>query len=72
MFLFDLLATIPGILVGFVLLTLGGAAVGLANGASSLLYALAIPLAVIAITLMYLDRKAEATPSEDVGEARLT
>lgn len=71
-FLFDLLATIPGILVGFVLLTLGGAAVGLANGASSVLYALAIPLAVIAITLMYLDRKAEATPSEDVGEARLT
>ncbi len=66
-FLFDLLATIPGILVGFVLLTLGGAAVGLANGVSSLLYALAIPLAVIAITIMYLDRKQESPPPPVTG-----
>ncbi len=63
-FLFDLLATIPGILVGFVLLTLGGAAVGLANSVSSILYALTIPLAVIAVTLMYLSRKQEPAPAE--------
>jgi hypothetical protein len=54
--IFDLLATIPGIVVGFGLLTLGGTAVGFANSVSSILYALAIPISVIAITLLYLDR----------------
>jgi hypothetical protein len=53
---FDLLATIPGIVVGFGLLTLGGTAVGFANGISSVLYALTIPLSVIAVTLLYLAR----------------
>ncbi len=61
-FLFDLLATAPGVLVGFGLLTLGRTAVGFANSISSLLYALLIPLSVIAITVMYLDRKRSQTP----------
>jgi hypothetical protein len=60
--IFDLLATIPGVVVGFGLLTLGRTAVGFANGMSSLLYALAIPFAVIAVTLMYLDRRGEPLP----------
>lgn len=55
--IFDLLATVPGIVVGFGLMTLGGTAVGFANSISSLLYAVAIPLAVIATTLMFLDRR---------------
>ena len=55
-FMFDVMAIIPGILVGFGLLTLGRAAVGLANGVSSFFYALIIPLAVIAVTLLYIDR----------------
>ena len=55
-FMFDLMAILPGILVGFGLLTLGRAAVGLANGVSSFFYALIIPLAVIAVTLLYIDR----------------
>lgn len=58
--IFDVLATIPGIVVGFGLLTLGRTAVGFANGVSSILYALTIPIAVIAITLLYLDRVALA------------
>jgi hypothetical protein len=56
-FMFDLLAVLPGFLVGFGLLTLGRTAVGFANGISSLLYAVIIPLAVIAVTILYIDRK---------------
>jgi hypothetical protein len=70
-FLFDLLAAVPGVLVGFVLLTLGRTAVGFANGVSSLLYALAIPLVVIAITFMYLDRKEESRPTQVAGTPHL-
>jgi hypothetical protein len=55
--IFDLIATVPGIIVGFGLLTLGRTAVGFANGVSSLLYSLLIPLSVIGVTLMYLDRR---------------
>ncbi len=62
--IFDLLATIPGIVVGFGLLTLGRTAVGFANAASSVLYALTIPLSVIAVTLLYLDRLEQSNPSE--------
>lgn len=62
--IFDLIATVPGIIVGFGLLTLGGTAVGFANGVSSVLYALTIPLAIIAVTLMYLDRRVDSAPSE--------
>lgn len=62
---FNLIAVLPGIVVGFGLLTLGRTAVGFANGISSLLYAVLMPLAVIAVTLLYLDRKA-ATPDAEV------
>jgi hypothetical protein len=70
-FFFDLLATVPGILIGFGLLTLGGTAVGFANAVSSLLYALTIPLAVIAVTLMYLARKEETPPENGASDARV-
>ncbi len=65
-FIFDLMATLPGIVVGFGLLTLGRTAVGFANGISSLLYSLTIPLAVIAVTLMFLDRLQDPMP-EPIG-----
>lgn len=54
---FDLLAVIPGIIVGFGLLTIGRTAVGFANGISSLLYAVLMPLSVIAVTLLFVDRR---------------
>ena len=57
--IFDLLATVPGVVVGFGLLTLGGTAVGFANSISSLLYALTIPVSVIAVTLMFLDYRGD-------------
>jgi hypothetical protein len=66
---FDLLATIPGIVVGFGLLTLGGTAVGFANATSSILYALTIPISVIAVTLLYLQLVERSSPAE---LARLT
>lgn len=55
--IFDGLAVIPGILVGFGLLTIGRTAVGFANSISSLLYALLIPLSVISLTLLYRARR---------------
>jgi hypothetical protein len=62
--LFDLIATVPGLVVGFGLLALGGTAVGFANGASSLLYALAIPFAVVGVTVLFLRRRGESpTPA---------
>lgn len=63
--IFDIIAVLPGILVGFGLLTLGRTAVGFANGISSLLYALLIPLSVVAVTLLYLDRRAERSAGLD-------
>lgn len=54
---FDLIAVLPGIVVGFGLLTIGRTAVGFANGISSLLYAVLMPLSVIAVTLLFLDRR---------------
>jgi hypothetical protein len=69
-FIFDLLATVPGIVVGFGLLTLGGNDVGFANAVSSVLYALTIPLSVIAVTLMYLSRKQESPAAEAPVDAR--
>ncbi|HYH12095.1 MAG TPA: hypothetical protein VD789_07045, partial [Thermomicrobiales bacterium] len=68
--IFDLLATVPGIVVGFGLLTLGGTAVGFANSASSVLYALTIPLAVMAVTLMYIDRTGSAQTPESLPDER--
>ncbi len=67
-FIIDLIATIPGIVVGFGLLTLGRTAVGFANGISSLLYALAIPFAVIAVTLVFLERRGVALPLATAGD----
>ncbi len=55
--LFDFLAVIPGFVVGFALMALGGAQVGYANAVSSVLYALTIPIAVIATTIMFLERR---------------
>jgi hypothetical protein len=71
-FLFDLLATVPGVLVGFGLLTLGRTAVGFANSISSLLYALLIPLSVIAVTVMYLDRRRDSAPPSPAAEPGVT
>lgn len=65
--IFDLMATLPGIVVGFGLLTLGGTAVGFANTISSLLYSLTIPLAVIAITLAFLEYRGEAMAAKTKG-----
>lgn len=64
-FIFDLMAAVPGIAVGFGLLTLGRTAVGFANSVSSVLYSLAIPVAVIAVTLMYLDRREANSDAPD-------
>jgi hypothetical protein len=66
-FMFDILSFLPGIIVGFGLLTLGRTAVGFANGVSSVLYAIVIPLAVIATTIMFLDRR-EARDSAPAGD----
>lgn len=51
---FDLLAVVPGIVVGFGLLTIGRTAVGFANGISSVFYALLIPLSILSVTILYL------------------
>lgn len=61
---FDLMAILPGILVGFGLLTIGRTAVGFANGISAILYAVLIPLSVIAVTLLFLDRRDELTAAK--------
>jgi hypothetical protein len=58
--IFDTLAILPGVVVGFGLLTIGRTAVGFANGISSLLYALLIPLTVICVTLLYIERREQA------------
>jgi hypothetical protein len=52
-FAFQLLGSLPGPLIGVVLLIVGGANVRFANGVSSVLYAIFIPLAVIGVTLAY-------------------
>lgn len=62
---FDLLAVIPGILIGFGLLTIGRTAVGFANGVSSLLYAVLFPLSTIAISLLYLNRRDGLDPATE-------
>ena len=51
---FLLVAALPGPLIGILLLIVGGASVQLANGVSSFLYAVVIPITVIALTLVYL------------------
>lgn len=54
--IFDLIAVLPGIIVGLGLLMIGRTAVSFANGVSSLVFALSIPISVSAMTLLYLDR----------------
>lgn len=51
--LFQLIAVAPGPMVGFVVLVVGGSRVGFANFLSSFIYAMAIPLASVAITMLY-------------------
>jgi hypothetical protein len=51
---FLLVGALPGPLIGILLLIVGGASVQLANGVSSFLYAVVIPITVIALTLVYL------------------
>lgn len=53
--LFDLMATVPGVIIGFGLLTVGRTAVGFANGVSSVLYIVLMPLSVIALTILFMD-----------------
>lgn len=77
--IFDLLATIPGVVIGFGLLTVGRTAVGFANGISSVLYVVLMPLSVIALTILFLDWRndpltiepepAPAPTTPTVGEA---
>ena len=50
---FQLLAVVPGPLIGVVMMIIGGTNVRFANGISSLLYALMVPLSFIGITLVY-------------------
>ncbi len=73
---FQLLGSLPGPFIGVVMLIIGGANVEFANGVSSLLYALFIPLAVIGITLAYHRLRGEAviephmsTRERDPGKA---
>lgn len=61
---FDLLAVLPGILIGFGLLTIGRTAVGFANGISSLFYALLIPLSVLSVTILYLTNLKDPTEKD--------
>lgn len=56
---FDVLAVLPGIMIGFGLLTIGRTAVGFANGISSVFYALLIPLSVISVSILYLRNRKE-------------
>ncbi|MBX3069022.1 MAG: glycerophosphoryl diester phosphodiesterase membrane domain-containing protein [Thermomicrobiales bacterium] len=51
--IFQVLAIIPGPLVGVLVMIVGGSRVGFANFLSSFVYALTIPLATIGITMLY-------------------
>ncbi len=51
--LFQLVAIVPGPLIGLLVLIVGGSRVGFANFLSSFVYALAIPLSAIAVTMFY-------------------
>lgn len=68
---FDLLAVLPGILIGFGLLTIGRTAVGFANGISSLFYALLIPLSVLSVTILYLINLKDPTEKDAQMVARI-
>jgi hypothetical protein len=65
--IFDLIAVLPGIVIGLALLVLGRTAVSFANGVSSFLFSLSIPISVIAMTLLYLDRYKEDEEAAEVA-----
>jgi len=56
---FQLLGSLPGPIVGVVMMIIGGSNVRFANAVSSVLYAALVPLAVIGITLAYRRLKGE-------------
>ncbi len=68
--IFDVIAVIPGFVIGFGLLALGGTGITFANGISGLLYAITIPLAVLGATAMFLERRGE--PLIPAGTASAT
>lgn len=51
---FQLIGALPGPLIGLVLLIFGGTSVMFANGISSLVYTVAVPISEIGLTLLYL------------------
>jgi hypothetical protein len=57
---FQLLAIVPGPLIGVLMMIIGGTNVRFANGFSSLLYALTVPFSFIGITLVYRRLKHES------------
>jgi hypothetical protein len=76
---FQLLGSLPGPVIGVVMLIIGGSDVKFANAVSSILYAAFVPLAVIGITLVYRRLKGEAiiephmsTRERDAGKAERT
>ncbi len=70
-FVFQLLGALPGPLVGIALLIGGGTTVQLANAVSSLVFAIAIPISVIALTLVYeqLSGRAPTRPALSIAES---
>jgi predicted tellurium resistance membrane protein TerC len=60
--LVDVLALLSGLLFGIVLLLLAARTLNFIDIASSLVYALTVPLAAIALTLYYFDLEVPARP----------
>lgn len=69
--LFQLFSLIPGPLIGVLLLLLGRAAVDFANGLSSVLYAITIPISIIGLTLAYERYRDSATSPASKGDQDL-
>ncbi|RIK37510.1 MAG: hypothetical protein DCC58_17890 [Chloroflexi bacterium] len=63
--IYQLLGAFPGPLIGVALLVFGKTTVQFANGVSSLIYALIVPLAVLALTLTY--EQGTAAPAAEPG-----
>src|SRR5215211_2891922 len=76
---FQLFGSLPGPIIGVVMMIIGGSNVQFANAVSSILYAAFVPLAVIGLTLVYRRLKGEAiiephmsTRERDAGKAERT
>jgi hypothetical protein len=54
----QLFAIVPGPIIGFVFLVIGGVTVQTANAVAGLLYAITIPIATLGLTLVYQQRRA--------------